>query len=592
MNHRISTAIFFIGLCCFASHLRAADANVTMTLNGQPATVGDYKPADVQTLTLSNGLISITFGSDGSATSLIKNGQELIHNLNGDAERDPNRQRSFYIDYNAGRGGLKPDTIRIVKSTPDFAHIAIIDSGSTGDLPLEHHIIVTRGVSGVYGYVILNSGDRQRNINELRTMYRLDRSIFDWAYNDERVVQQMTYAQLRQIPMMQDDTWKLPSGEIYQKYDYSAYFVECPMWGHYGHGFGVFYMPISTEYYGGGPLKQELIIHQDALILNYIQGEHYGAGNLSMPANSAKLFGPWLVYVAAGADNNAVIADAKAAATAEQAKWPYQWMDEPLYPLNRTTVTGQLQVADGRSPAGAWVILGGPQSEIYTQKGGYMFYTHADDSGKFTFQNVRPGTYSLFAFATQGTITQQLQKDGIDVSGPSVDLGTVVWSPPKYNNFLWQIGKSDRMSDEFKYGDQLRNLKWIGMVPADLTFTIGQSKDSDDWYFAQGKVGSWDVNFNLDKTYTGNAHLTVAIAGVSNNPRLSILVNGQNVKDLSYGNDSATYRSALRSARYYLAPIDFPASLLKEGTNTISFKMTAVGKNGGIMYDTIILEAD
>jgi rhamnogalacturonan endolyase len=364
------------------------------------------------------------------------------------------------------------------------------------------------------------------------------------------------------------------------------------MWGHYGHGFGIFYMPISTEYYGGGPLKQELIIHQDALILNYIQGEHYGAGNLNFPATYEKLFGPWLVYVAAGADNDAVIAEAKQAAAAEQAKWPYQWMNEPLYPTKRADVTGVLKVADGRSAAKAMVVLGGPNPDIYVQKGGFMFYAQADESGKFTLKNVRPGTYSLFAYATQGTISQQLKQDNIVVGTDPVDLGTVTWTPPKYNNLLWQIGKSDRMAGEFKFGDQPRNIKWIGMVPADLTFTIGQSKDADDWYFAQGKVGNWDVNFDVHNAYQGNAHLTVAIAGVANNPKVTVLVNDQPIKNLSYGNDASLYRSAMRSARFYLEDISFPANQLKMGQNTIRFKMTAVGKNGGIMYDTILLETD
>ena len=148
------------------------------------------------------------------------------------------------------------------------------------------------------------------------------------------------------------------------------------------------------------------------------------------------------------------------------------------------------------------------------------------------------------------------------------------------------------MSGEFKFGDQLRNIKWIGMVPADLTFTIGSSKERDDWYFAQGKVGNWDVKFNLDHVYAGTAYLTVAIAGVSNAPHLTISVNGKEVRSLEYANDAATYRAAVRSARYQLEEISFPASLLNAGANTIRFGMTAVGKNGGIMYDTLKLEVD
>jgi rhamnogalacturonan endolyase len=73
---------------------------------------------------------------------------------------------------------------------------------------------------------------------------------------------------------------------------------------------------------------------------------------------------------------------------------------------------------------------------------------------------------------------------------------------------------------------------------------------------------------------------------------MTVSVNGKEVKQLSYGNDAATYRAALRSARYVLEDISFPADILTQGTNTVRFGMTAVGGNGGIMYDTIKLEIE
>jgi len=55
-----------------------------------------------------------------------------------------------------------------------------------------------------------------------------------------------------------------------------------------------------------------------------------------------------------------MIADAKKTAAAEQKKWPYQWVEEPLYPVKRTTVTGQLKISHDRSAAHAYIILGQP----------------------------------------------------------------------------------------------------------------------------------------------------------------------------------------------------------------------------------------
>jgi rhamnogalacturonan endolyase len=569
----------------------AVSAQVRLTLNGAPADPGDYKPAGVQELTLANGLISITFGSDGSATSLIKNGRELVHNLNGIVGRDPDRQRTWYIDYNAGRGRLVADTIRVVKATPEMAHIAVIDSGATSAFYLEHHILLLRGESGLYGYVICRNPKHARLGGEMRSMYRLDRDIFDWAYVSERTGQQPRYADLVKLPSVQDETWKMPDGSIYQKYDYSGYLTENPMWGHYGHGFGVWFMPVSTEYYAGGPLRQDLLVHQDALILNYFQGAHYGGGGPGAFTGDQKLFGPWFTYINTG-EPAAMIADAKKKAQTEQARWPYRWMDEPLYPLKRTRVTGQLKVTGGQSAAGAMVVLAKSGGEIYKQAGDFIFYAKADSAGRFALPHVRPGTYAFYAYATQGSITGQMELDNVAVHGATQHLGQVLWSPTHYATLLWQIGKADRMAGEFKYGDELRNIKWIGMVPADLTFTIGKSKERDDWYFAQGKPGNWDVDFTLDRAPSGTAHLTVAIAGVSQNPRLTVSVNGSAIKSLAYANDAATYRAALRGARYQLEDISFPANLLHSGANTVRFAMTAAGKNGGIMYDTIKLEIE
>jgi len=182
--------VLFLLFALVAVNACAAEADVQLILQGKPATPGDYAPAGVAGLTLRNGLISITFGSDGSATSLIKNGQELVHNLNGIVPRDPDRKRTWYIDYSGGGGRLVADVIRIVRSTPEIAHIAIIDNGVNTRFYLEHHILLMKGESGLFGYVICKNLKNQRLGGEMRTMYRLDRDIFDWAYVSERTGQQ------------------------------------------------------------------------------------------------------------------------------------------------------------------------------------------------------------------------------------------------------------------------------------------------------------------------------------------------------------------------------------------------------------------
>ncbi len=101
------------------------------------------------------------------------------------------------------------------------------------------------------------------------------------------------------------------------------------------------------------------------------------------------------------------------------------------------------------------------------------------------------------------------------------------------------------------------------------------------------------MNFNLSKTYSGNGHLTVALAGSSRTASISVGVNGRNVGSFpSYTNDAGIYRSANQSGYYHRFTINFAASLLRAGANTLTFRATNVSSGGGVMYDTVKLEAD
>jgi rhamnogalacturonan endolyase len=643
-------------LLALALPLRAAD-DAQLIMNGEPAKVGSYKPADVQSLVMTNGLLTITFGKDAngdfSATSVVKDGQELAHNLHGIEPRDKDARRSFYLDTNAGNGHLVTDTVQIFKNTPELVHFAVIDNRA---LHLEDHFVMLRGESGVHPYVIVKSTPGATT-GETRTMYRFDRDILDYAWEVERTGQQPKYAFLQSISdpgNMGDETWRLPDGSVYQKYDYCAYYSETPMWGHYGHGFGVFFIPPSTESYAGGPLRQELIVHQDALILNYLGGGHFGGGGSATGRNGEKIHGPWYLYFNTGPTPEAIIADAKKVAADEKTKWPYRWMDEPLYPLNRTTVTGQLTLTHDRSAAFAYIVLGQPTnppsrggrgrrgggpgpgqgpdgggrrrgappaegdagsgplgrggapegvapvpdraSVLYNQWGDYIFYVKADANGRFTLPAVRPGTYTLYAWETKGPVTQSFAKDDIEVSGENLDLGALDWDPPYHPNLVFQIGNADRMAAEFKFGNSPRSNQLVNGVPDDLTFTVGQSKESEDWYYAQHgpdapKSSTWNIKFNMNTVPAGNAYLTIPVAGGPGD--VAVLVNGQQVGRVFHNDDASVRRAANRSGVYERFEITFPTSELNPGENTVSLKtLRPSGRFNGIMYDTIVLETD
>ncbi len=560
----LALGLFTISLAQRA-HTTLAASSVTLSVSGRNATV-------------SNGIYTIKFNSAGKGTSLVWNGKELIGSAAG-----------FYSSINGGTG-FSATQLKVVTNTATMADIAYISSWG------ELHYVVRSGVSGLYSYFVATGIG---TVGEFRTIYRLSSSIFRNGYNSVRSVAFPTLSQIKSAKVLQDSTYQLADGSIYTKYDAATYVAQDKLHGVYGNGYGAWMISPSHEYVNGGPMKQELTVHAesntgDAVLLNMLSATHFGNPNITIP--SGKIYGPWLIYF-----NNGSISDAQSQADIEDAAWPYSWLANANYPLSRTTVTGTLRLANGQAAAGATVTLAKPGGDLYAQGSDYLFSTQADGNGSFSIPKVRPGTYSLYAYANGGSttggaigsLTDQYERDNVNVSGSSVDLGTVIWSPTQYANFLWQIGTADRKADEFNLGSLPRQYGLFNQVPANLTYTIGQSNPASNWYYAQTKVGTWTVNFNLSKTFSGQGHLTVALAGTARVANVSVGVNGRSIGSFpSYTNDGSIYRSANQSGYYHRFTINFAASLLKAGANSLTFHATNVSSGGGVIYDTVKLEAD
>ena len=82
------------------------------------------------------------------------------------------------------------------------------------------------------------------------------------------------------------------------------------------------------------------------------------------------------------------------------------------------------------------------------------------------------------------------------------------------------------------------------------------------------------------------------MAGATNKPKVAVAINGTTKANWNFStSDAAIYRSAVLGGLHSVQTCEFPASLLKKGTNTVTFTMSGIGKNGGVMYDCIKLEA-
>ena len=555
----------------------AADGDVTMSVSGM-------------TTKMSDGTWNITINSNGRVSSLQRKGTEFLSS-NG-----------IYFDYTTSDGnkGLSPSKVKIIKQTAE--HCEVLYSATSGNTIFEQGFIMRKGVPGIYTYVIATGTATSANepIKEARVCSRLAESMLngyvDWRMNGRIPSNsEMTEAE-KSENTIQDATYRLADGSIYTKYNWANYIERDTLHGLRDNTYyGLYNIPVSYEWINGGCERQELTVHatsKSPITIQMLQGEHFGGQAMVLNEGEKKLYGPFRICTTYSKNP---VQSARKQWEKEVEAWPYQWFENDLYPRERGTVRGHLDVTTGQRNDSVRIVLAQEKGkDPYEMTRGYQFWTLTDADGNFEIKNVRPGTYNLFAYAKAGEVTDMLEQDDITVVAGDNNIGDITWTPKKYSELLWMIGQNDRRSSEFHFSDALRQYGLWNEVPKNLTFTIGQSSEQEDWYYAQvQKDGTWTIAFNLDKTYSGKAHLTASLAGCTGNgSTVSVKVSGTQRGTWKPGtNDAAIYRSAVNSGRHHLLTLDFDASALKQGANTIALTMSGNGSNGGFMYDCIKLEA-
>lgn len=145
-------------------------------------------------------------------------------------------------------------------------------------------------------------------------------------------------------------------------------------------------------------------------MLNYFHSSHFGTPNQAAPPGWSKFYGPVLIYFNTGSDEE-ILADVAHQAELEQFKWPYIWVEEEEYPLERGSISGNVT---GQTKAMV-VVYDSLEEEFDLQTLGYLYHTETDQDGGFTIQNIRPGDYQVVAYPLAGQGSDNLARQNVTI---------------------------------------------------------------------------------------------------------------------------------------------------------------------------------
>ncbi len=534
---------------------------------------------------ISNGFLDI-YIKNAYIYKLLVNNQNIISNLNG--------KKTFYLDWNGGKFVFIPNNIFILKYNINIVHI-MYNMFLYDRFEIQYHIIIKRNISGLYNYIVINNDNFNKSyiFSEIRTVYRFDYFIMNILYNGNIAQKSYVYSYLKSRPLIQDETWQLEDGTYYSKYDLAGYIRDINFYGLYGNEYGAWIMNFSHEYFSGGPLKQDLLVHQDSLMLNYLNSTHFGSKELTIPKYKwSKMYGPWLIYLNKGKNIN-LISDAEIFYKRQKNKWPFKWINDKNYQLNnRFKLTGKINNIGNKKYQ--IIITSSLNEEFDLQTLGYLYNTTNDNNGNFIINDIRSNIYNLYIYPLYGHNSSFLFKKTIDLCNNNLSLNLDIKDNINKNNIIWNIGKTDRKSSGFKFSNKNRNYIWHNLVPKNIKFYINKNTDKE-WYYCQNNNGNWKIYFYDNILDNNDRILNIGIAGASlniidkkNNKLviLKIFLNKFLIKELIYENDKSIYRGALLSGNFHSEKIIIPNKIFnKNNINILNFKLIS----GSLIYDNINL---
>ncbi|CAN0921890.1 Rhamnogalacturonate lyase [Linum grandiflorum] len=523
-------------------------------------------------------------------------------------------------------------------------------------LNIDKRFILLRGSSGFYSYAIYEHITEWPpfQIGETRLTFKLRKDKFQYmamADNRRRVMpfpddrlpgkcQRLAFSEAVRLIDPKDPNLR---GEVDDKYQYSCDNKDNRVhgWISFNPAVGFWQITPSDEFRTGGPFKQNLTSHVGPTTLAMFHSTHYAGKDLMLKVAAGehwkKVFGPVFIYfnsASNGGDPLLLWEDAKLQMMNEVQSWPYNFPASVDFqkPHERGNVSGRLLVLDRyvsreyMLARGAYVGLAVPGDAGSWQREckGYQFWIKTDENGCFFIQNVRTGNYNLYA-TVPGFIGDYRCDAAIIInSGCNIEMGDLVYEPPRDGPTLWEIGFPDRTAAEYfvpdpdphcinrvlTYPDRFRQYglwnRYAEMYPdSDLVYDVDCCDYRSDWFFAQvvrrkaddSHVGStWEIKFKLGRVDGGsNYKLRIALASATL-AELQVRVNNPNSEKALFttgliGRDNSIARHGCHGL-YRLYNVKVPGESLVEGENSLFLKQPRFNSPFlGFLYDYIRLEA-
>lgn len=551
---------------------------------------------------------------DGSDENLMHvNGRDnyFVLNYQIDGKRGQYNPKDGDLVYHAG-----------IRTDEYVEFMLLLDNPELSPFKIEMHFCVKAGMSGLYFYSVYHYTDsmpEKAGIEQDRYALYVNGSVFDYyKVSENREGFLPKPEDLKEEKMVMDATYELEDGGYYTKYSHINYEYENELYGVHGKGCGAFVIKPYSDYFNGGPTRQELTLHQtydSPILLWHGHTGHYGRTLLAPEKGWSKVFGPVLFYFNKAETMTEAWVDAARQLLCEKEDWPSHWVDSPQFMGEyRGRVKGKITIGDDVGIENGLAVLCAPSPDWQIQCEEYIYHTRIEPHGAFEIPHVREGQYTIYIFA-DGHIGEY-RMDGVKVvANELTELGDLHWQPKSHGQLLWQIGQPNRTAKDYYGGEDYHRWgQWFDYnkkFKDGVHFEIGKSIEKEDFNYYQPKwvlsldhlveAQPWTIRFQLPEHYEGKGVLTFALAGVVF-AGLKIEINDilieEQLKLPSVPNDNSLYRSGNHGV-YRVSTIEFEAGVLKKGLNELKLTLVLprdidlwMTKYASILYDCIRLEVE